>query len=157
MNLEKRRQYMKDYMKKYENRRDKPKKLQSQRAWYAKNRLAEREKRRAKYQATDSLKRYLENIKAKYHVSPDRYQELYDSGCWLCGKPFETDAMLRPAVDHDHACCPGKTSCGKCVRGLAHKFCNHAIASEDVILLRAIADSLERYQRATAALSRESV
>jgi hypothetical protein len=22
------------------------------------------------------------------------------------------------AVDHDHKCCPGKTSCGKCVRGL---------------------------------------
>jgi hypothetical protein len=31
------------------------------------------------------------------------------------------------AVDHDHACCPGPISCGKCVRGLCCGQCNQII------------------------------
>ena len=27
-------------------------------------------------------------------------------------------------VDHDHACCPGEKSCGKCVRGILCRDCN---------------------------------
>lgn len=38
-----------------------------------------------------------------------------------CGEP-------RPLqVDHDHGCCPGKGSCGKCVRGLLCSGCNRAV------------------------------
>lgn len=34
-----------------------------------------------------------------------------------CGRPA-TD------LDHDHACCPGRRSCGKCVRGILCTTCN---------------------------------
>jgi hypothetical protein len=29
-------------------------------------------------------------------------------------------------VDHDHSCCPGRQTCGKCVRGLICRQCNTA-------------------------------
>lgn len=48
-------------------------------------------------------------------------------------------------VDHDHRCCPGKSSCGRCVRGLVCTTCNSAMghAKDDPALLRAMADYIE--------------
>jgi hypothetical protein len=34
---------------------------------------------------------------------------------------------LVPHVDHDHTCCPGKKSCGKCIRGFLCRACNSFI------------------------------
>ena len=58
----------------------------------------------------------------------------YDGRCWACK---ERDASH---IDHDHTCCPGKTSCGKCVRGLLCIGCNVGIGM--------LGDSVDRLQRA---------
>jgi hypothetical protein len=46
--------------------------------------------------------------------------------CAMCARSLER----RPggfAVDHDHACCPGRDSCGACVRELLCRQCNVAL------------------------------
>ena len=83
-------------------------------------------------------------IKYTYGMTTDEYEaKLREQGgvCAICGEtPEENGGYL--AVDHDHSCCPGERSCGKCVRGLLCGMCNRAIG-----LMR---DDAERMRRAAA-------
>jgi hypothetical protein len=60
-----------------------------------------------------------------------------DNTCAICRKPFK--ATRRPNIDHDHDCCPGKYSCGKCVRGLLCTRCNQTLGLGAATLTRALA------------------
>lgn len=86
-------------------------------------------------------------LKHMFSLSIEYYErilQLQDGLCAICG----TD---RPGgksewhVDHDHSCCPGKRSCGKCVRGLLCLQCNHLLgnAKDDVSILMAAAHYLK--------------
>lgn len=48
-------------------------------------------------------------------------------------------------IDHDHSCCPGKGSCGKCVRGILCRNCN--------VGLGFLKDSIPRLEDAISYLS----
>jgi hypothetical protein len=68
----------------------------------------------------------------KYRITADQWQGLFDAQqgvCYLCDDEFDTEAKRQRAihVDHDHACCPGDRTCGKCIRGLACARCNQGI------------------------------
>lgn len=52
--------------------------------------------------------------------------------CCICKNP---QGKNRFGVDHNHACCSGEKSCGKCVRGLLCTKCN--------IMLGGSRDSIE--------------
>lgn len=77
-----------------------------------------------------------------YKISSEDYEMMLSTqggSCAFCDKTPEENGQ-KLAVDHDHACCPGRTSCGKCVRGLLCADCNQSIGRMD--------DDIDRLQRA---------
>lgn len=59
-----------------------------------------------------------------YNITEQQYQELLASQggvCYICRRKA---GVRRHSVDHDHACCNGPVSCGRCVRGLLCNPCN---------------------------------
>lgn len=50
-------------------------------------------------------------IKMNYNLTLEQYRVMLAAGCEVCG---ELEGLH---IDHDHACCSGARSCGKCVRG----------------------------------------
>lgn len=88
-------------------------------------------------------------LRQAYGMSVDEYDALLASQggrCAICEAPVADAAERRLHVDHDHACCPGKKSCGECVRGLLCKACNQGIGH--------FGDDPERLRKAIEYLSR---
>ncbi len=70
---------------------------------------------------------------SKFGLTPEDYEDmLTEQGgvCAICKKP-ETHTykgrVTELVVDHDRGCCPGKKSCGACIRGLLCHNCNAAL------------------------------
>lgn len=88
---------------------------------------------------------------ARFGLTRITYEKLLASQggvCAICrGQQWGTNKKF--AVDHDHACCPGVRSCGKCVRALLCNSCNSALGmmKDRADLLRTAADYLEGHRR----------
>lgn len=60
----------------------------------------------------------------RYQLSKDEFDAMYfeqDGACLV----FQYGEATH--VDHDHACCPGEVTCGRCIRGLLCDDCNIAL------------------------------
>jgi hypothetical protein len=67
-------------------------------------------------------------IEDTYNLTATDYDALLayqDGACAICQRA--TGKTRRLSVDHDHACCNGPRSCGRCVRGLLCKPCNRML------------------------------
>lgn len=63
----------------------------------------------------------------RHNISPDEVAELLahqGGGCAICGSGSSGTKSGAWHVDHDHACCPDRITCGKCIRGLLCNRCN---------------------------------
>lgn len=91
------------------------------------------------------------NLKRLYKLTPEDIERMLitqDYKCLSCGgaSSGKTSGSDRGtfAVDHDHSCCPGQASCGKCIRGLLCYSCNCVLGLAD--------DSIERLDACKAYL-----
>jgi hypothetical protein len=103
------------------------------------NLIITKEGRRCRICVKATQKKYWAQWKVHHLSGP-----LEDTECAICG----SDQDL--VIDHDHNCCPGMWSCGKCVRGMLCRKCNLGIGHlrDDVtLILRAAEYILERAER----------
>lgn len=88
-------------------------------------------------------------LKRKFGITLEQYEQLLAAqggACSVCGKTEKANRR-RLAVDHDHSCCPGQVTCGKCLRGLLCSSCNlHFGAIGDSL---AHIEAMATYLRAT--------
>lgn len=78
--------------------------------------------RQERYALDDDYKYHLKitNIKQRYKLTKENYELLIKNGCMVCG------TKNKVFIDHDHGCCEGPNTCGKCIRGALCINCNHA-------------------------------
>lgn len=80
------------------------------------------------------------DLSRHFGISLSQYEQMVEAqggGCAVCGRGEGANGRML-AVDHDHACCPGRTTCGGCVRGLLCVRCN--------LHFGAIGDSLDHVE-----------
>ena len=83
---------------------------------------------RQEYRQKNKQKLRTEHISLRYGISLEEYQKklINQNGrCAICSIEFDDSVMnTTPHVDHDHTCCSGNKSCGKCIRGILCRGCN---------------------------------
>lgn len=99
--------------------------------WYANNRTAIRQRQAEK----------------RYGMSPGEWSQRFEAQgrkCACCESARSGGKGWH--VDHDHSCCSGKKSCGKCTRGIICHSCNQAmgLVKDSTERLRKLAEYLER-------------
>jgi hypothetical protein len=73
-------------------------------------------------------------LRTDFNISLEHYEMMLNAQggvCAICGQPEtaldQNSEVKALAVDHDKRCCPGRTSCGACIRGLLCLYCNHGL------------------------------
>lgn len=82
-------------------------------------------------------------IKHTYGMTLAQWEDMFNSQGRACAICQATESK-QWNTDHDHACCPGAKTCGRCVRGILCEPCNRAIGlfHDDYATLLSAADYL---------------
>lgn len=85
----------------------------------------------------------------RYNITLEQYNQMREDQnytCAICPK-HESELTRGLQVDHDHNCCPGSGSCGKCIRGLLCHGCNTTLGAvgDSTTILLAMINYLSSY------------
>ncbi len=133
---------------------------EAQKNWVNKNRDKINEKRRQRRKikienrvgslSSEAIKVY--NLKNLYNLTIEQFDALLkkqNNQCAICGNALKRGSTIlkeRPHIDHNHRCCAGAKTCGKCIRGLLCNNCNRGIGylQDSVDVLKKAISYLER-------------
>jgi len=62
------------------------------------------------------------SLVSAYNITRNEFESMREQQNGVCAICGDTPSVF--VVDHDHACCNGRNSCGSCVRGLICHGCN---------------------------------
>lgn len=96
---------------------------------------------------TDARK--MELRERRFNLPEGWFEKTLASQDGVCGACRTADWGAKgPSIDHDHSCCPGNNSCGKCVRGILCGFCNLGLglAKESSDNLNSMIEYLQKWQ-----------
>ncbi len=87
------------------------------------------------YSASQVIRARRWHLKTRFGLTEKEYEEVLAAQnhvCAICTQPEvaldkRTGLVKRLHIDHDHRCCPGQNTCGKCIRGLLCRRCNQTI------------------------------
>jgi hypothetical protein len=106
------------------------------RAWQDNKNKKNVESKRRNY---DAEKQKAYSLKYRYGLTLEDWRAMFDAqdgACAVCGA---IEVILH--VDHDHACCDGRKTCGECVRALVCWPCNLILGLADDSPARLLAAS----------------
>lgn len=90
----------------------------------------QRNRRKSQSVEQSRMHRRFLRMKQVYSLDKDSFLKMFkkqNESCAICDEQFDLMERKSFSVDHDHSCCPGKKSCGKCVRGLLCVKCNFVL------------------------------
>lgn len=87
------------------------------------------------------------NRLCKYGLTQKQFEEKFRNQGSVCAACKSSTTRLKWCIDHNHACCPGAVTCGKCVRGILCYSCNIILGhcSENTDYLQGLIDYLGEY------------
>jgi hypothetical protein len=122
------KQHCKKYRAKYYTEH-KEKELDMAKVWLKENRTPQQSAAATKKWTMAHPEYPLRYRLSRYGITEDEYNAMLMAQCGvclICEKPpkggIKSSSKLN--IDHDHKCCPGQKSCGKCVRALLCHTCN---------------------------------
>lgn len=127
------------------------------RRFYLRNKEAEKVRSKAWRKANpEKYAAYVEKNRTRIQANSRRFEyklteeqfetkmAAQDRKCAICKRE-----LVRPVVDHNHACCSQRKTCGGCNRGILCQGCNTIIglAGDSIIILANAIEYLKGYQQ----------
>lgn len=114
---------------------------------YAENTEHHKKLSKAYIQERPELRKKI-RLKYMYNLEWEDYLAMFHAQggtCYICNQ--ECTKFPGLSVDHDHRCCPGDRSCGKCVRRLLCDACNNGLKffRDNADRMRVAANYIEKF------------
>jgi hypothetical protein len=91
---------------------------------------------------------FAKKLRQRYALTPEGYYAILEAQGGVCAICKTPPGDKRLAVDHDHGCCPGEKTCGKCIRGILCDTCNWwlGLIDDNLAMLEVAEQYLRRYE-----------